>query len=116
MVTADAPNLRAGVLGALDLLSSSERQLEYERRVPHVSIPTELECMWFDDVYIPDSEAFKRSFSEEELAAMAAFNTYYEERRKLLPQDIGVMTFWLKNEVWQEIMGKAEEALSILRV
>ena len=113
-MTADTPNLRTGILDALGLLSSCERQLEYERRVPHVSIPAELECMWFDDAYLPESEAFRRSFSEEELAAMAAFNIYHNERRKFLPQDSSVIVPWLKNEVWQEIMRKAEETLSVL--
>ena len=76
----DSPDLRSGILDLLELLSSRDRQLEYERRVPQVSIPTELICMWFDDLYVPESEAFKRCFSEEELAAMAAFNNYYDGR------------------------------------
>ena len=113
-MTQNVPNLRRSVVDLLELLSSSEKQLEYERAVPH-DISAELLCMWFDDFYIPDSESFKHSFSQEELAAMADFNNYYFNHEKLLPDTCGGITSWLTNEVWQGIMQKAKETLAVFR-
>ena len=110
-MTQNVPNLRRSVVDLLELLSSSEKQLEYQGRVPH-DISVELLCMWFDDFYIPDSESFKCSFSQKELAAMANFNTYYSAHEKLLPE-VGGITSWLTNEVWREIMQKAKETLVV---
>jgi hypothetical protein len=104
---------RVGVMEVLELLSSSKKQFEYADRLPNISILTELVCLWFDDIYIPDN-SFKQCFSEEELAAMAAFNTYFEKQYKLLPDHVGIPEL-LKNENWQQIMGQARQTLAILR-
>ena len=111
----ESVDLRPGILDLLELLSSRDRQLEYERSVPHVAIPTELTCMWFDDQYVPESESFKRCFSQEELAAMAAFNRYFDDQQKDFPEDTGSIGHWLTTDVWQGVMSEASKALSVLR-
>ena len=111
-MTQNLPNLRPGIVDLLELLSSSERQLKYERTVPH-DISIELRCMWFDDLYTPDSDSFKCSFSQKELAAVASFNNYYSDHEKLLPQACDGITSWVNNEVWQGIMQKAKETLAV---
>lgn len=107
-------NLRASIVDLLDLLSSPEKQLEFESRVPH-DISVELRSMWFDDFYIRDNESFKCSFSQKEMAAMADFSKYYSDRERLLPEARDGITSWLNNEIWQGIMQKAKETLGVFR-
>lgn len=94
-------------------MSSARKQLEYSLSVPYVAVPTELICLWFDDVYIPD-DAFNRSFSSEELDAMAIFDDYFDARRKFLPENVGIKKL-LETEDWQQIMHQARQTLVVLQ-
>jgi hypothetical protein len=90
---------RNSIVETLRLLSSPDKQLAYERNVPHVRVTDELLSMWFDDTYLPESNAFRENVSEEELRALAAFNDFYDEHSKLLPGSIADVTSWL-NRSW----------------
>jgi hypothetical protein len=70
--------------------------------------------MWFDDAYLPDGEAFRECFSLKELAALAAFNEYYADHEKLLPEPSGGTRSWIEDETWRGIMREAARALSAL--
>jgi hypothetical protein len=105
---------RHSIIQILCLLSSPDKQLAYERNVPDVRVTDELLSTWFDDTYLPESKAFKESFSEEELRVLAAFNDFYDERSKLLPSGADV-TGWLNSETWQQIMARAQETLAMLK-
>ena len=113
-MTREVPNLRSGIISVLRLLSSSEEQLDYERRVPGISIPSELVCQWFDDLYLPDTAAFRRSFSSQELESLAAFNTYFADREEILPDPRSGIVSWLKDKTWIEIMREANRTLAAL--
>jgi hypothetical protein len=106
---------RHAIIQILYLLSSPDKQLAYERNVPQVRVTDELLSMWFDDTYLPESKAFKESFSEKELRALAAFNDFYDERSKLLPSLGADVTSWLKSETWLQIMARAQETLALFK-
>jgi hypothetical protein len=106
---------RNSIIQTLRLLSSPDKQLAYERNVPHVRITNELLSMWFDDTYLPESKTFRESFSEEELRALAAFNNFYNEHSKLLPSSRADVTSWLNSETWQQIIARAQETLALLK-
>ena len=110
----EVPDLRPGVVRVLRLLSSPEEQLEYERRVPGVSVPTELLSQWFDDLYIPESSSFRLCFSSQEMGALAAFNNYFADREKLLPPPRDGIKTWIEDGVWQGIVREASRALSAM--
>jgi len=114
-VSGDIPNPRPQLVGFLELLASREKQLDYQRRVPFVNIKNELLCMWFDDLYVPEDQIFKRAFSDEELAALRSFNECYEEQAKALKLVPGGIEAWLENDAWARVMGKAAETLAQLR-
>jgi len=100
----------------LQLLSSIEEQLEYQRNVPHVNITGELICAWFDDSYWPEDKIFIAGFSEEELKAMAKFNEVYENvlasnRVEELPQ----ITTLVQTPEWAHLAQAAREALNVFR-
>jgi hypothetical protein len=105
-------NLRPGIIGVLRLLASPEEQLNYERRVPGISVPTELLSQWFDDLYVPESESFRSCFSSQEMEALSIFNNYFDVAEKRLPQPRDGIRTWLEDETWQGIMREAARALS----
>ncbi len=105
---------RQQIIELLDLLRSEEEQLEYERNVPHVDITNELLCMWFDDQYNPKFRDFDSCFTREELAALAEFHQFYDERVSKLPSSQGTVRTWLASPVWREVMQKAEYTLARL--
>ena len=104
-------NLRNSIIKLLGLFASEEQQLNYEKNVPHVDITVELVCEWFDDLYHPNDAVFISSFTNDELAALADFNKFYDEREKLLPESLGTVRTWLVNPTWREIMKKSEATL-----
>jgi hypothetical protein len=108
-----SPDCRGSIVDALGLLSSPDRQLAYERNVPHVRVTDELVSVWFDDAYLPESRLFKQCFSAEEMGALAAFNTFYDERLESLPGAVRVAD-WLNNRDWRQIMAQAAETLALL--
>jgi hypothetical protein len=108
------PDLRPGIIHLLQLLSSAEKQLEYERRVPGISVPIELLSQWFDDRYLPDSKSFRVCFSPTELQALAVFNNHFGDHEKLLPEAREGMNTWLQDETWQAIMREADRAIAVL--
>jgi hypothetical protein len=88
--------------------------MEYELRVPNISVPSELISSWFDDVYLPDSKSFGLCFSSRELEAMRAFDNYLADQEKLLPEPRDGIKSWLDDGRWREIMREAGKALAVL--
>lgn len=44
-------NFRDWAIDLLKTLSSEKEQINYQKNVPHVYVPDELICQWFDDFY-----------------------------------------------------------------
>jgi hypothetical protein len=106
---------RRKIKEVLQLLSSVEEQLEYQRNVPHVNIVGELICDWFDHSYWPDDKDFVSGFSEAESAALSEFNAVFEHvvapiRYAELPQ----ITSLVQTPEWTSITQTAKKTLSIL--
>ena len=106
------PNRKPVIVDLLRLLASESEQLDYERRVPHVDITAELLCMWFDDQHHPDDAFFRSCFTPDELAALAEFHRFYDERSEQLPESQGTVRTWLASPIWRAIMERAHETLS----
>ena len=101
---------RNTIIEILKLLASEEEQLAYERDVPHVDITAELVCMWFNDQYHPD-RGFAALFTPDEMAVLAQFHQFYDERVDRLPESQGKVQTWLACPLWREIMQEAQRAL-----
>jgi hypothetical protein len=89
-------------------------QLDYEQRVPGISILSELVCQWFDDLYLPESTVFRPSFSPQELEALSAFNTYFADQEESLPDPRNGIRNWLGDKIWSGIMHEATRTLAAL--
>jgi hypothetical protein len=113
-MVSQTPDLRRGIVDLLQLLSSPDRQRDYERTVPMASVPAELLCMWFEDQYLPESPSFRLCFSPPELEAMAVFSNYFAEHEKLLPDTPNGIQSWMETETWQNIMQEAGRVLAAL--
>ena len=106
------PDRKPVITDLLQLLASEKRQLAYERNVPHADFTAELVCMWFDDLYHPDDTFFTSCFSADELATLAEFHLFYDQRNDRLSESKGTVRTWLADRSWREIMRKAQETLS----
>jgi hypothetical protein len=96
----------------LELLASEERQLEYERNVPHVDVTAELICMWFNDhIYDPQEVEADASFSDTERVVLAQFHQLYDNRVNQLPDSQGTVRTWLASPTWREVMQGARSTL-----
>jgi len=103
--------LRKSIIDFIRLISSSDEQFEYENNVPIANVPSELICMWFDDLYHPNSELFLNSFSAKESEDLSLFNEVYDSRVKNIPSSDGVKGLQ-ENHSWLEVQSHANALLN----
>ena len=102
---------RKAVKNILKLLSSKEQQIEFQRKSPSANVALELLCIWFNDLYNPGSQLFKRSFTTNELKFLQEFNQYYDLRKGKLPETIEELH---QDSDWNVIMDEARYVLDKL--
>ncbi|MBX7149709.1 hypothetical protein K1X76_11610 [bacterium] len=107
-------HFRQTILEALQLHSCLEEQIEYQKKVPIADVTAELVCIWFDDLYHPDTDLFRQSFTDDEVGILGEFNDFYAARRNFLPATRDVNELH-QSAIWIEIVNKAQRALSQLR-
>lgn len=105
--------LRRNIIEHLRLLSSAEEQLQYQHNVPFVNITVELACIWFDDNYRPEDEAFSSAFSVQELEAMSEFNRVSDDivASTLQGEDLPDIADFIKTPEWTRLSQAASLAL-----
>ena len=107
-------NLRRELVKLLELLSDPLEQKKYAEQFGSETAIGEMICMWFDDQYQPELELFTAGFSEQELEALATFNSYYDPIIDKLPEhNIDEL---LSEPLWIELARKAQQTLVILKV
>lgn len=109
-------NWRKAIIDELHTLSSSEKQLEYQRNVPSVNVTVELICGWFDDHYVPEDKEFVAAFSTQELIAIARFNQLFDD---ILDSDVlrgesPQIEDLIKTQEWKHLMQEAGQTLKVL--
>ena len=98
--------IRETLLGVLSTFAKVEWQLA------HIYSPDELYCQWFDDVYHPDTDAWRDAFSESEQHALAAFTTTLRRHSDYI--DGRGLKDVLGTEEWYNIGASANEALTAI--
>jgi hypothetical protein len=106
--------VRAGVVGALKLLSDPAAQLQYERDVPIAHVPAELFCGWFDDSYHPDSPAHRAAFSDQEREALAQFHVEFESASAEIGNVPSRVSELQALDPWVRVVAAARSALSAI--
>jgi len=107
----DCQNYRQATRDVLRLLASLDQQLAYARDVPIADVPAELVCIWFDDLYHPESALFRASFSESEARRLAEFHAFFEARVKRIPDTLEQMH---RCQAWLEVVAEARRVLDDL--
>ena len=98
---------RVNIINLLNLIASSIDQFEYQRSAP-VNVANELVNQWFDDFYHPTDTKFVSEFSADEVAQLAKFDAYYDERVAALPDSLERLQI---TPAWIEVMACAGDVL-----
>lgn len=106
--------LRLAIVAQLRLLASVAAQRAYERDVPFARVPAELACMWFDDLYHPDSEAFLGAFPARERLALADFHATFRGVLDAMPEAAHSVADLHARPEWAGLMRAAVDTLSRL--
>jgi hypothetical protein len=99
---------RKNVFGVIDLWTSKENQLDYQKDVPIAQVSSELFCQW-EDFYFPDSDDFSQSFNIEELEILTEFDKVLNDTVDKTHQNLPVIEEFIETEEWKEMNKKAIE-------
>ena len=99
---------RQNVFGVIDLWSSKESQIDYQKDVPIAQVSAELFCQW-EDFYYPDSGDFKLAFSNDELEILAEFDKALNETADKTPENPPQIEEFIKTQEWTDMNKKAIE-------
>ena len=106
--------LRATIRGAirehLALLADLEAQRRYECDVPIAAVPAELVCIWFDEIYHPESPAHQAAFTSSELKALEGFSALFDSVNSSLGELQSVVELQAREE-WTQLSVAAEKLL-----
>jgi hypothetical protein len=99
---------RQNVFGVIDLWSSKESQLDYQKNVPIAQVSAELFRQW-EDFYFPDSTDFKQSFSKDELEILSDFDKAINDTADRTPDDLPYIDDFIKTKEWYDMNENAIE-------
>jgi hypothetical protein len=110
-----AKRIRQNVLYILDLWSSKDKQLEYQKNVPIAQVSAELFCQWADDFYHPESVQFKMAFDEKEREILAGFDKTFNQISDRTPNDLPDIAEFVRTNEWQVVNQAAIETLEKIK-
>lgn len=105
---------RKNIVGVIQLWSSKEEQLEYQKSVPIAQVSNELFMQW-TDFYTPDAEVIKEAFTSTELELLTKFNIRLTEIAKVLNGNIAYIDKFIGTNEWKELNLLASEILRDLK-
>ena len=110
--------LRNRIIEHLELVSSSEAQLAYQRSVPIAQVSNELFNGWGDWVANEPAidEFIAPIFSPEEQFAVREFNAVLDAVARRTPQNLPYITDFIGTPGWQELSSAASKALVVFQV
>jgi hypothetical protein len=100
-------------LSVLDFLSRPEAQRDFASKVHYEDYASEFYCWWLDDFH-PDSDLFRATFSDADVAVLKRFTAQWQAADARLgdvPRDISQL---LSQDDWQLVVKAAREALERL--
>jgi hypothetical protein len=103
-------SIRSRIREHLALLAAMDSQRRYRRDVPTADVPAELFCVWFDDIYHPESPAHQQAFTQPETVALEEFNALFDEVASIL-RDIRDLSTLQAHPEWIRVSKAAEVVL-----
>ncbi len=111
----DTANRRHEVIETLEMLSSAEKQLEYQRTVPIAQVSAELFCLW-DEAFWAEDASLRAAFDPMEWQALLRFDSVFERVSRLLPHKLPPIEEFINLPLWLRLSRAANRALATLRV
>ncbi|RTY85835.1 hypothetical protein [Flavobacterium sp. GT3R68] len=105
-----AKQIRKNILEILNLWSSKESQLKFQKDVPIAQVSSELFNLW-DDNYYPESEIHKIAFTKKERDILAKFNTLLNIVSEKIPENLMSIEEFILTKEWLEVNEFAKEVL-----
>ncbi len=105
---------RNNIIGVLQLWSSKEEQLEYQKSVPIAQVSEELFGQW-EDFYIPDAEILKDAFKPYELELLGKFDDELIKRANKSNSFLPVIEKYIETDDWKALNSLAKETLNDLK-
>ena len=102
--------IRKNIFELLELWSSKDEQLEYQKNVPIAQVSAELFCQW-DDFYHPETEPHKLAFSNIETEIIKKF---YAKLDLVSKKTIGHLPYideYILTNDWKELNELAKKTL-----
>ena len=110
-----ASGYRDSILGLLELIASSEDQRAFAGKIPYDDYASEFYCLWFDDVFHPDSDLAQRAFLPNELDTLRSFSVIWEREDTVLGQTDKSIEELLANANWCSVVEAATQAMARLK-
>jgi hypothetical protein len=110
-----AKRIRQNVMSILELWSSKEEQLEYQKNVPIAQVSAELFCQWADDTYHPESRQFKLAFDEKEREILADFDKIFNYVSDKTPINLPDIADFMKTTEWKIVNEAAIETIKKIK-
>lgn len=120
VITTEALQLRirSRIMEHLQLMSSADLQLTYQRSAPHVRVANELFNGWED--WVPDQSAVERLtlpiFSRTEQAAVLEFLQVINAIDARTPRDLPDIKAFIQTREWADLSAAACRALAIFQL
>lgn len=108
-------NIRTNIIDTLYLISSKEKQLGYQEKVPIACISAELFYQW-DDHFVSEKndDLFRETFNEHEQIILCEFNEVFEHVAEVTPDVLPDIHDFIKTHEWSRLSKAACTALEKL--
>jgi hypothetical protein len=106
--------IRENILDSLDLWTSKDKQIDYQKRVPIAQVSAELFCYW-DEVYHPDDKHFLQAFNEQERLLLANFHSTIIKISDATPNILPYIDKFVQTEEWKKLNLAAIETLNKIK-
>jgi hypothetical protein len=108
-------NFRQDVIEVLELISSKEKQLDYQKNVPIAYVSAELFNQWEDCYQIPrEQKWYSEAFTEKELEVLAVFNRSLEHISACISKNPPDIAEFVEAPEWLDLSKAAIAALKRL--
>jgi hypothetical protein len=103
--------IRKNIFELLELWSSKEEQLLYQKNVPIAQVSAELFCQW-DDFYHPETDAHKLAFNQKERDLIEIFYIKLDLISKKTSGFLPYIDDYILTKDWIELNQLARETLA----
>lgn len=110
--------IRNRIIEHLQFVSSAEKQLAYQQKVPVAHVSNELFNAWTD--WVANEQAIEQFvapiFSSDEQQAIVQFNSTLDMVARQTPQELAHITEFIGTPAWEALSSAARSALAVFQL